>query len=98
MMRRRRPLAPEREGLAPLMVCKSIIRILPLIAMVFRSSWVRRGDRAIGARSLRVVAQTEIVLRQAQHERKKCILSNPIPFTLSLSKGEQGFGQQPVYL
>jgi hypothetical protein len=39
-----------------------------------------------------VVAQTDYVLRQAQHERKKFMISNARPFALSLSKGERGLG------
>ena len=42
-----------------------------------------------GVRSCQAVAQTDFMLQQAKHERKKCILSNTIPITLSLSKGEQ---------
>ena len=35
MVRRGRPLVSEREGIAPLMVCTSIILNLALIAMFF---------------------------------------------------------------
>src|SRR3972149_10964371 len=45
-----------------------------------------------GVRIKRADAQTDFVLRQAQHERKRCMISMAMPFALSLSKGERGLG------
>jgi len=41
------------------------------------------------------VAQIDFVLRRAQHEQKKNIISKAITFAWSLSKGERGLGNSP---
>jgi hypothetical protein len=42
-----------------------------------------------------VVTQTDLVLRQAQHERREFMISIAIPFALSLLKGERYLGNSP---
>jgi hypothetical protein len=46
-------------------------------------------------RSFRAVARIDIVLRQAQHERKWCVFSMSTPFAPSSSKGERCLSNSP---